>query len=70
VNSETVKVRGKYIKVGTAVTHDPRPFQIFCATLCLSIQQPHTLNKVQYLAEGDVNKVTWFHEMMAQVPKS
>jgi len=24
---------------------------------------------VQYLADGDASKVTWFEEMMAQVPK-
>jgi hypothetical protein len=24
---------------------------------------------VQYLADGDVSKATWFEEMMAQVPK-
>jgi len=28
------------------------------------------VNKVQYLAERDVSKVTCFQEMMAQVPKS
>jgi hypothetical protein len=41
---------------------------MFCATLCLSIQQPHILNKA--LAAGVVSKVTWFLEMMAQVPIS
>jgi hypothetical protein len=25
------------------------------------------LNEVQYLADGDVGKITWFQEMMAQV---
>jgi hypothetical protein len=27
------------------------------------------LEKLQYLADGDVSKVTWFQEMMAQVPQ-
>jgi hypothetical protein len=40
---------------------------MFCAALCISIQQPCILNKVQYLADEDVSKVTWFQEMMAQV---
>jgi len=31
---------------------------------------PCTLNKVQYPADREVNRVTWFQEMMAQVPKS
>jgi hypothetical protein len=36
----------------------------------LSIQQPRTLNRVQYVANGDVSKATCFHEVMAQVPRS
>jgi hypothetical protein len=55
-----------YIRAGTAVTPAHRQFLIFCATLFLSIHQPHTLNSVQYLCEGDVRRVTWLQEMMAQ----
>jgi hypothetical protein len=63
--------KGKeYVRADTAVTLSLRPFPIFCATLCLRIQQFRTLNKVQCLADGDVGKVTWFQETMAQVPKS
>jgi hypothetical protein len=51
-------------RTGTAVTLAPWLFLIFCATLFLNIQQP------QYLADGDVSKVTCFPEMMTQVPKS
>jgi len=43
---------------------------IFCATLCLSIQQPQTLNTVHCLACSDVSKVTWFQQMMAPKPRS
>jgi len=52
------------------VTLAPGLFPVFCATLCLTIQQPHSLNKVQYLADGDVRNVTRFQAMMTQVPKS
>ena len=55
----------KYIRACSAVTPAHRQFLIFYATLFLSIHQPHTLNNVQYLCEGDVSKVTWFQEMMA-----
>jgi len=48
----------------------PQPFLIFCVILCLSIQHPHTLNMVQYLADRDVGKVIWFQDMMAHMPKS
>jgi hypothetical protein len=34
------------------------------------IQQSRTLNEVQYLADRDIFKVTWFHKMMSQVPES
>jgi hypothetical protein len=52
------------------VTLAPRPFPTFCTILCLSIQQPPTLNKTQYLADGGVGKVSWFQEIMVQVPES
>ena len=54
--------------MGITVTPALRPFVILCATLCLIIQQPHILNTVQYIADGDVGKVTRFQEMMTQVP--
>jgi hypothetical protein len=57
----------EYLRVGTEVTLAPQPFSIFCA---VSMQQPHASNKVQYLADGDVSKVTCFQEIMTQVPKS
>jgi hypothetical protein len=34
------------------------------------IQQCHALNKVRYLADRDVFKVTWFHKMTTQVSES
>jgi hypothetical protein len=55
----------KYIKVGTAMSRAPQLFLIFCATFCFGIQQPCTLNKMHYSAV----RVTWFQEMMGQVPK-
>jgi len=64
------KSRVQYITAGTAVTLTHCLFPIFCAILYLSIQQPHALNTVQYLAEGDVSKANWFQEKMVQVPKS
>jgi len=48
--------------VGTAVNLAPRLFQIFCATLCLSFQHPRALNIVQYSADGDAGKVTFFQD--------
>jgi hypothetical protein len=59
-----------YIVVGTIVTLALWPFPIFCTSLCLGIQQPHTLSTVQYTADRDVSKITWFPEMTAQVPIS
>jgi hypothetical protein len=56
----------KYVRARTAVTPAHRQFLIFCTTLFLSIHQPHTLDNVQYLSEGDVRNVTCFQEMMAQ----
>lgn len=56
----------KYVRAGTALTPVHRHFLVFYATLFLSIHQPHTLNNVQYLCEGDVRKVNLFQEMMAQ----
>jgi len=53
---------------GTQVTHE---LCYWCLLLPFSsfIQQSHTLNKVQYLAERNVFKITWFYKMMTQVPK-
>jgi hypothetical protein len=50
------------------MTLAPQLFLIFGITLCLSNQHPNTLNKLQYLADGDVSKVTWFNEKQVQVP--
>lgn len=36
---------------------------------CSHNQQRHTKNKVQYPANADVIRVTWFQKMLAQVPK-
>ena len=49
--------RIEYIRVDSAVTLAPLLFLIFGLALYLSSQHPHTLNKVQYLADGDVGKV-------------
>jgi F0F1-type ATP synthase assembly protein I len=57
----------EYSRSGTAMTLAPRPFPIFTATLCLCIRQPFSSNKVQYLADGEVGKITWFQETMAQL---
>ena len=46
------------------MTLAPQLLLIFCATIFLSIQQP------QYLANGNVSKVTCFPEILAQMPKS
>jgi hypothetical protein len=46
----------------------PWPFPIFCATTCLSMQQSHTLKKVQGLADGDFDSHL-FQEMLTQVTK-
>jgi len=42
----------------------------FLQLLSLFIEQSYALNRVQYLSDGDVYKVTWFHELMSQVPES
>ena len=39
------------------------------STLGWAIQLPCTLNKMHYPADKDVGRVTWFQEMMGQVPK-
>jgi len=57
-------------KAGIAVTLTPWPFLIFSATTCLCVRQPFISNKVQYLADGDVGKITRFQETMAQVRHS
>jgi hypothetical protein len=51
-------------RAGTAVSLASQLLPIFCASHFLSIQQ------VQYLADGDVSKVTCFPKILAQVPKS
>jgi hypothetical protein len=51
-------------RAGTAVSLAPQLLLIFCASHILSIQQ------AQYLADGNVSKVTCFPEILAQVPKS
>ena len=37
------------------MTLAPHPLPVFSAAFCLSMQQSHTLNKVQYLADRDVS---------------
>ena len=37
----------------------------FYYAFSLSIHQLHTLNKVQYFANGDVRQVTWFQDSTA-----
>jgi len=44
--------------MGITVTLALQPFVILCATLCLIIQQPHILNTLQCVADGDVGKIT------------
>jgi hypothetical protein len=51
----------EYIRTGTTATFAFWQFLIFCAAIHLSIQQPHTLNEVQYLADRDVD-MTWFQK--------
>ena len=61
----------KYSKVHWCRTTVSVASQLFWSPLYLSIQQPHTLNKGQYLADGDVMSiVTCSQEMMAQLPES
>ena len=50
--------RAQYIRESNEVTLAPPLLLIFCTTLSLNIQQPHTLKKVLYPADGDANKVT------------
>ena len=42
----------------------------FVQTFSSFIQQSHTLNKLQYLANRSVFRVTWVLKMMTQVPES
>jgi len=42
------------------VTFAPQPIPVFCATLCLSIQQSLLMK---------MSAVTWVQEVMTQVPK-
>ena len=58
-----------YRRVGTMVTH-ALCYQFSVHPFSSSIQQSHTSNKVQYLADTDVFNVTWFHKMMSQVAES
>jgi len=48
----------RYIMGGTAVALAPGPLPILCAAL-LKLSAAHTLNKVQYLADRDVDRVAW-----------
>jgi hypothetical protein len=41
----------------------------FVQPVSSSMQQSRTLNKVQYLDDRDVFKITWFHKMMTQESK-
>jgi len=43
---------------------------LLCNPLFRHSAAPHLKNRVQYLADGDVSKVTWFQEMLTQVPKN
>jgi len=65
-----ITVQKECNSAGTVVTFAPWPFLIFCATLCLSIEQLQTLNTVQCLAHRDVSKVTWYQQMTAPMPRS
>jgi hypothetical protein len=66
----------KCSKLGTA-TLDMAPHYPFyvtisdllCSPLLINFF-PQILKQVKFLADVDVYKVTWFQEMMAQVPKS
>ena len=42
----------------------------FVQTLCSRIHQHRTLNRVQYPADRDVSKVTWFRKILTQASKS
>jgi len=59
----------EYIRAGTKVTFAFWQFLIFCAAIRSNIEQLHTLNEVQYLADIDVD-MTWFQKMMTEVSKS
>ena len=64
-----MSLRVQYIRGGIEVTLVSRPFSIFYSILCFkqsAVQR--TWNRVQYLDDGDVSKVTWCHEMMADMP--
>jgi hypothetical protein len=53
---------------GIAVTLVSRPFSIFYSILRFKHSAvPRTWNRVQYLDDGDVSKVTWFQKMMADL---
>jgi hypothetical protein len=55
---------------GTTVTLAPQLFPIFCATRLLKHSAALHFEQSAVSADGDVGKITWFREMMAQVPKS
>lgn len=57
---------GEYRRVGTHFNHYPS----FVLPFSSHIQQPHTLNKVQYPADKNAFKAQWFHKMMTQVNES
>jgi hypothetical protein len=45
-------------------------YRFFVQSSSWLIQQSCTLNEMQYLADRDAYKVTWFHKMMTQVPET
>lgn len=53
-----LKNRAEYTRVGSSATLMPRLFPIFCTTICLSIQQPYTLKKVQCLRVTEMSAVS------------
>jgi hypothetical protein len=61
---KTIPYSGQWTDLST------QPYVIICITLCLSIQQLHILNKVQYSADGHAGKVILFHKMMTEIPKT
>jgi hypothetical protein len=64
-----LKLELEYGRAGTTVTCALR-YQSFVQPFTSFIQQSRTLNKVQYLTDRDVLKVTWFHKMTTQMPES
>ena len=57
-----------YKRAGKTVTNALRPLLTFCAALMFTQSSALHLEHVHYTADTDVLKVTWFQEMMSQVP--